>query len=113
MERRSDTPIPRAEPIQIDVPPIRDLVWPLVWVLAAALPMLARVGWQAALVAGLAALMFREARRRANRSTISFGDGFLAYAGTNGWPHGVQEDDDVHWNWSATRTARPGQGASG
>jgi hypothetical protein len=30
---------------------------------------------------------------------FSFGAGFVGYRGDLGWPHGVQEDDDVHWNW--------------
>jgi hypothetical protein len=30
-----------------------------------------------------------------------------------GWPHGVQEDDDLHWRWSAEtacRSPRPPEG---
>jgi hypothetical protein len=56
--------------------------------------------------------MVREAHQRANRSTISFGEGFLGYTARDGWPHGVQEDDDVHWNWKTARTAQPGGRAS-
>ena len=58
------------------------------------------------------ALIVREAHLRANRSTISFGEGFLGYTARDGWPHGVQEDDDVHWNWSTGRSAQPGRRAS-
>ena len=36
--------------------------------------------------------------------TFSFGQGFVGYRGDTGWPHGVQEDDDVHWNWNARRS---------
>jgi hypothetical protein len=36
--------------------------------------------------------------------TFSFGQGFVGYRGDAGWPHGVQEDDDVHWNWNARRS---------
>ncbi len=32
------------------------------------------------------------------RTRLSFGQGFLGYRG-DGWPVGVQEDDDVHWSW--------------
>ena len=28
-----------------------------------------------------------------------FGQGFIGYRADLGWPQGVQEDDDVHWNW--------------
>ena len=31
--------------------------------------------------------------------------------GPDGWPHGVQEDDDVRWNWKTARSAQPGPGA--
>jgi hypothetical protein len=113
MHPRSRAPMPRGEPIAFQMPPLRDIVWPLVWILVTAVPILLRVGWQAAVVTAAVALVVREARHMANRSTISFGDGFLAYAGTNGWPHGVQEDDDVHWNWSGVKAARPGHGAGG
>jgi hypothetical protein len=111
MERRSDASIPRGEAIPVEMPPIRELVWPLVWVIVPALPILLRVGWQAAAVTGLIALIVREAHLRADRSTISFGEGFLGYRGRDGWPHGVQEDDDFRWNWKPVRSAQPGPGA--
>ena len=38
--------------------------------------------------------------------TFTFGEGFVGYRGDPAWPQGVQEDDDVHWNWR--RAARPG-----
>jgi hypothetical protein len=28
----------------------------------------------------------------------SFGEGFLPFR-PDGWPRGVQEDDDAHWSW--------------
>ena len=113
MEPRTRASHLKGEPIPFEMPPIGDLIFPLVWFLVPAVPVLERVGWQAAVIAGAVALVVREARHLANRSTISFGDGFLAYAGTNGWPHGVQEDDDVHWDWSAMQAAGPGHGAGG
>lgn len=30
---------------------------------------------------------------------FSFGDGFVGYRPDPRWPQGVQEDDDVHWDW--------------
>lgn len=38
------------------------------------------------------------------RVTFSFGEGFIGYRGDPVWPHGVQEDDDVHWNWNTGRS---------
>ena len=40
-------------------------------------------------------------------SSFSFGQGFVGYRPDPAWPQGVQEDDDVHWNW------RPRRGAAG
>ena len=31
--------------------------------------------------------------------SFSFGQGFVGYRADLGWPRGVQEDDDVRWNW--------------
>ena len=31
--------------------------------------------------------------------SFSFGEGFVGYRADLGWPRGIQEDDDVHWNW--------------
>jgi hypothetical protein len=33
------------------------------------------------------------------RIPFSFGEGFIGYRSDMGWPHGVQEDDDFHWDW--------------
>ena len=30
---------------------------------------------------------------------FSFGEGFVGYRGDPAWPQGVQEDDDVRWDW--------------
>ena len=46
---------------------------------------------------GLAAVGFRRIDRRV---PFSFGEGFIGYRSDLGWPQGVQEDDDVHWNWA-------------
>jgi hypothetical protein len=105
MDPRSDTSIPRAERIPVEIPSIREVVGPLAWVIFPALPILLRVGWQAAVVTGLVALIVREAHLRADRSTISFGEGFLGYTARDGWPQGVQEDDDFRWNWKPVRSA--------
>jgi hypothetical protein len=113
IEHRPDPRPPRGDRPSVEMPPIRAFIGPLVWAAVPALPVLIRVGWQAAVVVGVMAIAVREARVRASRSTISFADGFLGYTAHNGWPHGVQEDDDVRWNWSTARPARPGQRAGG
>jgi hypothetical protein len=113
IERRSDASSPRRDCPSVEMPPLRAAIGPLVWAIVPGLPVLVRVGWQAAIVVGVVAIVVREARLRASRSTISFADGFLAYAAQNRWPHGVQEEDDVRWNWSTARPARPGQRAGG
>ena len=38
------------------------------------------------------------------RTRLSFGQGFIGYRG-DGWPVGVQEDDDVHWSWHRSGVA--------
>jgi len=38
---------------------------------------------------------------------FSFGEGFIGYRGDQGWPQGVQEDDDVKWSWSPARSNGP------
>jgi hypothetical protein len=112
LARRADPQPATADvPPGVEMPPLRTFLGPLVWVLVLGLPVLLRVGWQAAAIIAVVALMVREARLRADRSTISFGEGFLGYRGRDGWPHGVQEDDDVHWKWKAVRSAQQGRGA--
>ena len=110
--RADPQPGPTEVPRGVDLPPLRSFLGPFVWVLVPGLPVLTRVGWEAAVVWGLVALVVREAHQRANRSTISFGEGFLGYTARDGWPQGVQEDDDFHWNWNAARSAQQGRGAS-
>lgn len=36
------------------------------------------------------------------RGLDTFGAGFVPYRSA-GWPHGVQEEEPVHWSWSAPR----------
>ena len=55
---------------------------------------------------GIAAVAIRRIDRRV---PFSFGEGFVGYRADLGWPRGVQEDDDVRWNWrgSAATTGSP------
>jgi len=109
--RAAQEPSQTEVPPAVELPPLRSFLGPFAWVLVLGLPVLLRVGWQAAAVMAIVALLVREAHLRADRSTISFGEGFLAYRGRDGWPHGVQEDDDFRWNWKPARSAQPGPGA--
>jgi hypothetical protein len=44
-------------------------------------------------------------------SSFSFGQGFVGYRPDPAWPQGVQEDDDVHWNWRPHTASGPGAGS--
>jgi hypothetical protein len=112
--RRDDAPLPsHGERPSIEMPPLRAFIGPLLWAVVPGLPVLVRVGWQEAAVVGVVAIVIRAVRARASRSSISFADGFLGYSAHNRWPHGVQEDNDVHWNWSSPRPAQPSHHVSG
>jgi hypothetical protein len=53
---------------------------------------------------GFAALGIRRIDRRVS---FSFGEGFVGYRPDLGWPRGVQEDDDVRWNWRGSAAGSP------
>ncbi|MFL5670590.1 MAG: hypothetical protein ACJ77C_00685 [Chloroflexota bacterium] len=61
---------------------------------------------RAAMGGGLAVVIFVATWILGGRVTFSFGQGVVGYRGDMGWPTGVQEDDDFHWNW------RPGDAHS-
>lgn len=111
MEHRPVEPLPPAvEPPGLELPPLQAFIGPARFALIVAAPVLLFVGLQVALIVAVAAPFVRALRDRADRTTISRGEGFLPYRAETGWPHGVQEDDDVRWNWSA---AAGGRGAAG
>lgn len=60
-------------------------------------------------IVGLAVL-WRAIDRRIN---FSFGAGFVGYRPDMGWPQGVQEDDDFHWNWRSGSGAAQANGHAG
>jgi hypothetical protein len=62
------------------------------------------------IVAGAIAFVAVAVRRLDRRISFSFGEGFIGYRADLGWPHGVQEDDDVRWDWrgGAALTTSPG-----
>ena len=88
------------------LPPLRVVVDPARFALLVAVPLLLLVTWQIALVGAAAAVVAREVRRRVDRITFTFAEGMLPYRADMGWPHGVREDDDIHWNWSPVRDAQ-------
>jgi hypothetical protein len=54
-----------------------------------------RIGAAGAAVVALAAVV----RFIDRHVSFSFGEGFVGYRGDPAWPRGVQEDDDVRWDW--------------
>ena len=115
---------PRVEPLPSELLngrpslgfPSSDAIQRVLWIaMLAATPALVLFGWQAAILVGMLAAAAREIDGRLDRATGGFADGFLPYRADDGWPRGVQEDDDLRWHWTSasfTRT-RSGQGASG
>jgi hypothetical protein len=52
-----------------------------------------------AVMCGLGALLVASAWTVDRRTPFSFGEGFVGYRPDPVWPRGVQEDDDVRWDW--------------
>jgi hypothetical protein len=97
-----------------DGPPVGSLVRASVAEVApAVIPAapLALVDWRWALIAVGTLAGARIIRRIGQHVPFGFGDGFVAFRADLGWPHGIQEDDDVHWTWRsnglADRTGQP------
>jgi hypothetical protein len=53
-----------------------------------------------------AAIAMRSVGRRV---AFGFGDGFMAFRQGNDWPHGVQEEYDVHYSLPSTARVSPGR----
>ena len=102
MEHRSFKPVPVDEdrPMVL-LPPLRAFVGPTRFAVLVAVPLLLLATWQLALVGGIGASVAREVRRRMERLPFTLADGFLPYRPDPDWPQGVQEEDDVRWNWRA------------
>lgn len=83
------------------IPPLNELASPSGVALLIAAPLLVLVGWQLALIAVVTVTIVREVERRIPAS-YSLAAAFMGYRPDDGWPQGVQEDDDVRWNWSAS-----------
>jgi hypothetical protein len=54
---------------------------------------------------GLFAWFVSGLRSASDTVSFSFGEGFLGYRPDPRWPLGVQEDDDVRWDWTVPREA--------
>jgi hypothetical protein len=63
------------------------------------------------IILGIAMIVFVVSPTTA-RGLDSFGAGFVPYRGP-GWPQGVQEEEPVHWSWSAPRGPDATDGRSG
>ena len=111
MERRAFTPVPDdLDRPGMTVPAARDVIRPMGWGLLVAIPVLFLVGWQVALFLGVASAIVRSVDGLIARSNLSFADGFIGFRTETAWPKGVQEDDEIRWNWSK---AGNGQAAHG
>jgi hypothetical protein len=65
----------------------------------------AGLGLMAGVITAAAVVMRSVARRVA----FGFGDGFIAFRKGDDWPHGVQEEYDVHYSWPSTARVSPGR----
>lgn len=111
MEHRGFEAIaPAEEGPAVVLPPLSDLKGPTAVAVLVAAPLALVAGWQLGLAAGLVATILREVERRVPAS-YSFAAAFMPYRRDDAWPHGVREDDDVRWNWSASYTAPKSAGA--
>lgn len=82
----------------VELPPLAELVGVLLWSLVPAVPLLALLGWQPAVVTAGLCVLIRSVSRRAAQSSSVFADGFLRFRG-DVRAQGVQEEDDVRWRW--------------
>ena len=57
------------------------------------------VGW------GLLVFIVGSLGHVSRRVPFSFGEGFVGYRPDPVWPHGVQEDDDVRWDWQRRQSS--------
>jgi len=102
MEHRAFEPLPPGDDRPtVLLPPLRTFVGPSGFALVVATPVFLVAGLPLALVVAVVAPLVRAIHRRISGSTFSFVEGFMAYR-EPAWPHGVQEDNDVRWNWSAS-----------
>lgn len=98
-----------AEPLEpLELPPIaisRRVGFEIAFIAVVAVAASFLVGdSRAAIIVGSLAIATFGIRLTDRHVTVSFAAGFIGYRSDLGWPHGVQEDDDVHWNWSAGRS---------
>ena len=89
--------------LSVPLPPIGAFVGPSRIALLLAAPVWLVIGLQAALAVAVLAFAYRFMHDLGDRAGFSIGEGFLPYRARLAWPQGVQEDDDVRWNWSAAR----------
>lgn len=105
LEHRPIRPLPRdAMGLTVALPPIGALVGPSRIALLVAAPVWLAISLQAALLVAVVAFAYRFMHGLGDRAGFSIGEGFLPYRARLDWPQGVQEDDDVRWNWSPART---------
>jgi hypothetical protein len=69
--------------------------------MAAAIAVYMVAGLPAAILVAFVGSAGRLMGRVGKRAQFTFGEGFLPFRAELGWPHGVQEDDDMRWQWTA------------
>jgi hypothetical protein len=105
LEHRPIRPLPPdALGLTVVLPPMGALVGPSRIALLVAAPVWLAISLQAALLVAVVAFAYRFMHGLGDRAGFSIGEGFLPYRAKLDWPQGVQEDDDVRWNWSPART---------
>ena len=111
MDHRRVEPLPPALNRQrAPLLPLRPLVRPSRLDLLVGAWLLLVVGWQVAILIGIGVAGYRELERRRGRSGLTLANGFLPYQPETAWPQGVQDDNDVRWNWSAASATAPTPG---
>lgn len=93
-------PKPRVDGPSVRIPPAPVLIRSFGLALVAAGPCLPLLGWQPAVIMGGIVAVTRLIDGRISRLSFRFGDGFVPPTNAHGWPRGVQEDDEIRWNWS-------------
>jgi hypothetical protein len=105
------------EPVLVEPPPALDMAslvvpdWPFrrvdVELAAAALVAvwLATGDIRLGLLCGALVCASAALRSIDRRISFSYGEGFIGYRPDPAWPRGVQEDDDVRWDWRPHRAS--------
>jgi hypothetical protein len=93
--------------IPVAIRPYAVLVIAIALAVALAVSLVANAGL--GLMAGVITAAAVVMRSVARRVAFGFGDGFIAFRQGDEWPHGVQEEYDVHYSLPSTARVSPGR----